>query len=183
MRVFYTLLYGILPFTTGNSGVFGFCRVFLICQLLGRVSYIKKKHPVRNAFFGCGGWTWTARSCIFSAEKMLRSARRLWQSAGLSFTTASPFELFARGLIPLGRVSYIKKKHPVRNAFFGCGGWTWTNDLRVMSPTSYQLLHPAIFNLTQQIYYTPKRRIMQHFFQKNLRFLRRAETRTRRNAF
>ena len=26
----------------------------------------------------------------------------------------------------------------------GCGGWTWTNDLRVMSPTSYQLLHPAI---------------------------------------
>ena len=26
----------------------------------------------------------------------------------------------------------------------GCGGRTWTSDLRVMSPTSYQLLHPAI---------------------------------------
>ena len=27
---------------------------------------------------------------------------------------------------------------------FGCGGRTWTYGLRVMSPTSYQLLHPAI---------------------------------------
>ena len=27
---------------------------------------------------------------------------------------------------------------------FGSGGRTWTYDLRVMSPTSYQLLHPAI---------------------------------------
>ena len=26
----------------------------------------------------------------------------------------------------------------------GCGDRTWTCDLRVMSPTSYQLLHPAI---------------------------------------
>ena len=26
----------------------------------------------------------------------------------------------------------------------GCGGRTWTTDLRVMSPTSYQLLHPAM---------------------------------------
>ena len=29
----------------------------------------------------------------------------------------------------------------------GCGGRTWTNDLRVMSPTSYQLLYSAIFTL------------------------------------
>ena len=27
---------------------------------------------------------------------------------------------------------------------FGCGDRTWTCDLRVMSPTSYQLLHPAM---------------------------------------
>ena len=27
---------------------------------------------------------------------------------------------------------------------FGCGKRTWTSDLRVMSPTSYRLLHPAI---------------------------------------
>ena len=30
---------------------------------------------------------------------------------------------------------------------FGCGDRTWTCDLRVMSPTSYQLLHPAILYL------------------------------------
>ena len=29
--------------------------------------------------------------------------------------------------------------------FSGCGGRIRTNDLRVMSPTSYQLLYPAIF--------------------------------------
>ena len=39
--------------------------------------------------------TLNQRSCIFSAEKILRSARWLWQSTGLSFTTTSPFELFA----------------------------------------------------------------------------------------
>ena len=31
--------------------------------------------------------------------------------------------------------------HPL----FSSGGWTRTNDLRVMSPTSYQLLYPAMF--------------------------------------
>ena len=31
--------------------------------------------------------------------------------------------------------------------FYGCGGRIRTNDLRVMSPTSYQLLYPAIFSL------------------------------------
>ena len=29
--------------------------------------------------------------------------------------------------------------------FYGCGRRTWTSDLRVMSPTSYQLLYSAIF--------------------------------------
>ena len=33
----------------------------------------------------------------------------------------------------------------VRNV--GCGGRTWTSDLRVMSPTSYQLLYSAIYSL------------------------------------
>ena len=32
--------------------------------------------------------------------------------------------------------------------FFGCGGRTRTYDLRVMSPTSFQLLYSAIFNCT-----------------------------------
>ena len=28
--------------------------------------------------------------------------------------------------------------------FFGCGGWTRTDDLQVMSLASYQLLHSAM---------------------------------------
>ncbi len=31
-------------------------------------------------------------------------------------------------------------------AFYGCGGRTRTYDLRVMSPTSFQLLYSAIFH-------------------------------------
>ena len=36
-------------------------------------------------------------------------------------------------------VSYME------NGLFGSGDWTRTSDLWVMSPTSYQLLHPALF--------------------------------------
>ena len=42
------------------------------------------------------------------------------------------------------------EKHPFKrtSAFLGgCGERIRTNDLRVMSPTSYQLLYPAIFIL------------------------------------
>ncbi len=38
----------------------------------------------------------------------------------------------------------IKKLGKTKLFFSSCGDWTRTNDLRVMSPTSYQLLHPAI---------------------------------------
>ena len=38
-----------------------------------------------------------------------------------------------------------KKSRSLDLLLYGCGGWTWTNDLRVMSPTSYRLLHSAIF--------------------------------------
>ena len=37
--------------------------------------------------------------------------------------------------------AYIKLRVKL---YVGCGGRTWTSDLRVMSPTSYQLLHSAI---------------------------------------
>ena len=104
------------------------------------------------------------KSCIFSAEKILRSARRLWQSTGLSFTTASPFRLFARGLITLGRIKLTKEKALHSECFFGCGSWTWTNDLRVMSPTSYQLLHPAILTLTYEYIIHHNSQKCKHFF-------------------
>ena len=39
---------------------------------------------------------------------------------------------------------YKMKKLPIGQfSIFGCGDRTWTCDLRVMSPTSYQLLYPA----------------------------------------
>ena len=44
-----------------------------------------------------------------------------------------------------------KKNHRFRDengGFYGCGGRTRTYDLRVMSPTSYQLLYSAIFRCT-----------------------------------
>ena len=37
----------------------------------------------------------------------------------------------------------------LRLVLFSSGGWTRTNDLRVMSPTSYQLLYPAMFGNTK----------------------------------
>ena len=42
-----------------------------------------------------------------------------------------------------------EKSHPVWDDFYfsGCGRRTRTSDLRVMSPTSYQLLYPAIFKV------------------------------------
>ncbi len=41
----------------------------------------------------------------------------------------------------------IKKKRSDRLLFeISCGGLTRTDDLWVMSPTSYQLLHSAMFN-------------------------------------
>ena len=36
--------------------------------------------------------------------------------------------------------------HYTMEPLIGCGRRTWTYDLRVMSPVSYQLLHPAIKN-------------------------------------
>ena len=40
------------------------------------------------------------------------------------------------------------------------------HDLRVMSPTSYQLLHPAMSVPQEQLYFTPVLRICQVSFQK-----------------
>ena len=42
-----------------------------------------------------------------------------------------------------------KKDKSCDLSFFSSGGWTRTNDLRVMSPTSYQLLYPAMFENTK----------------------------------
>ena len=47
--------------------------------------------------------------------------------------------------------SYKKKKnHGKSRGFYGCGGRTRTYDLRVMSPTSFQLLYSAILGRTPE---------------------------------
>ena len=54
--------------------------------------------------------------------------------------------------------------------FYGCGGRTRTYDLRVMSPTSYQLLYSAIFSAHPQVlrYYTMEDTLCQPLFQPNI---------------
>ena len=95
-----------------------------------------------------------------------------WKAGALplSYTRKYPMEL-ARGIEPptcwlqvscstnwatpaLATSFIISHIHRYVNTFFksfldlfGCGGKTRTYDLRVMSPTSYQLLHPAIYQL------------------------------------
>ena len=53
---------------------------------------------------------------------------------------------FASSFFPLRK----EKSHPDWDDFFfsGCGRRTRTSDLRVMSPTSFQLLYPAILGRT-----------------------------------
>ena len=46
---------------------------------------------------------------------------------------------------PNKKKNLLKSEDLKRN--FGCGGRTRTYDLRVMSPTSFQLLYSAIFTL------------------------------------
>ena len=53
--------------------------------------------------------------------------------------TAFSAALFCVKKLEKHRISY---RNPV---FFGCGGRTRTYDLRVMSPTSFQLLYSAIY--------------------------------------
>ena len=113
--------------------------------------------------YGCGGWTWTndlrvslARLCLACPSKtqspcslgafrsspcFLTSASRLYPPPAAAYRFA-PTSV-ARRVITLEE----KKSRSIDLLLCGCGGWTWTNDLRVMSPTSYQLLHSAVFYL------------------------------------
>ena len=52
--------------------------------------------------------------------------------------------------MPINKEKF-RKPGGFRN-FYGCGGRTRTYDLRVMSPTSYQLLYSAILGCTLSAY-------------------------------
>ena len=55
-----------------------------------------------------------------------------------------------RGELPMMMCSVVllnQRKYNKTRLLSGCGGRTWTCDLRVMSPTSYQLLYSAILHI------------------------------------
>ena len=66
-----------------------------------------------------------------------------------------------RGIEPLlppwkgGVLTAWPMSHDIK--FTGCGGRTWTSDLRVMSPTSCQLLHSAMLNMVPKTGIEPVR--------------------------
>ncbi len=69
-----------------------------------------------------------------------------WASINCSTNWATkPIMATPTGLEPVISSVTGRRDNQLRyGAKNGCGGRTWTYDLRVMSPTSYQLLHPAI---------------------------------------
>ena len=71
----------------------------------------------------------------------------------MSFATASPSELFAVGLIPVVAQLSKKNKHRLLNGvyFLVAGVGLEPHDLRVMSPTSCQLLYPAIYKIEKMV--------------------------------
>ena len=70
-------------------------------------------------------------------------------------------KLFQNGVwpifIPYQKVIETKKNHGKSRGFYGCGGRTRTYDLRVMSPTSFQLLYSAIWALLECLYILTQR--------------------------
>ena len=99
-----------------------------------------KKSTERNlkiwlCTYGCGGRT--------DKPTHYRTIHRI--VLPISFALRACF-LETRSQVRVLSIIIIKKQTPKRRLFFyGCGGRTRTCDLRVMSPTSFQLLYPAIF--------------------------------------
>ena len=79
-------------------------------------------------------------------------------------------KLFQNGLWPIFISCKNVRKIPVfivnTGYFYGCGGRTRTYDLRVMSPTSFQLLYSAIFRAHPQVpvYYSMVQSVCQALF-------------------
>ena len=78
---------------------------------------------------------------------------RVWTDCSSQLSYAAKYMELVTGIEPvtlsLPRIRSADWATPAQWTFtslwnYGCGDRTWTCDLRVMSPTSYQLLHPAI---------------------------------------
>ena len=93
-------------------------------------------------FYGCGGRTRYA----FSPQAKIE----VETSVRTGFSKCPPDTCTAMGSSPAPCEKRKEKSHPSWDdfSFSGCGGRTRTYDLRVMSPTSFQLLYSAILMRT-----------------------------------
>ena len=148
------LIFGLVAFGTGEGLLwYGIC---MPCS--------KRLPGVRDAFseaFGVKNRLLRYGRDIRCAEQpsVVRDASGYSVSAPLSGTEqihsdwmCHPifnFKLRNDNRVPLQGETTQKKDKSCDLSFFSSGGWTRTNDLRVMSPTSYQLLYPAMFGNTK----------------------------------
>ena len=114
-------------------------------------SYAKKLEKHRfsfknRCFYGCGRRTRFA----FSPQAKIE----VETSVCTGFSKCPPDTCSAMGSSPAPYEQRKEKSHPDWDDFFfsGCGGRTRTYDLRVMSPTSFQLLYSAIWALLECLY-------------------------------
>ena len=71
---------------------------------------------------------------------------RVWTACSSQLSYAAVYmELITRFELVTSSLPRMRSTNWAISAYqLGCGKRTWTSDLRVMSPTSYLLLHPAI---------------------------------------
>ena len=116
-----------------SSTVHNFTQQQSISQFSKDLFHKKSKSKLTCFFSGCGGRTTRLRTRCERLHRSL-SVKFLWNLKPRVVGSS------------LSIITYKNKRHLVGVfCFYGCGGRTRTYDLRVMSPTSYQLLYPAIF--------------------------------------
>ena len=108
-------------------------------RLLGYATHFQRHSVQKTGVSGTEG--------IFGAQNSLP-----WYAAHHGYSVQPPSLVRNRSLgAKKGHHRNNTKKtgQILRLVLFSSGGWTRTNDLRVMSPTSYQLLYPAMFGNTK----------------------------------
>ena len=98
-------------------------------------SHLKLRHRWLLDYFFAGNW-------ITNCNNWNILGRFNFRGLAIFFIIEYWFEL-VNDLLDLALKTKILNKTYIED-FFCSGGRTWTYNLRVMSPTSYQLLHPAM---------------------------------------
>ena len=118
-----------------------FCPWFCMCYHKCAIPKCCRKISILKSltFSCCGGRT---RSAFSPVTKIVVAT-----SVCTDSRNCPPDSSSAMGSRPAPYKKRKEKSHPDWDDFFfsGCGGRTRTYDLRVMSPTSYQLLYSAIW--------------------------------------